>query len=233
MNAKLIFAKFARATRRDGLWKALQLTIGYLKPHSAENPESGFDARYGTNTDERVPLWDLKINSPNAQFGVRYEASDERVLEQTLNFMKEDPAKFTFIDLGCGKGRALLLAWKSGFKKILGVEFAPELAEIAEENLRKVGAVNASVIRADAADFSFPDEDFVAYLFNPFSAEVMRSVVDNLRRSKSKRRFVIYNSPYCAEVFDSSGFLTRMGYVPERQYPTIIWSSVEQTATNS
>jgi hypothetical protein len=44
---------------------------------------------------------------------------------------------FTFIDLGSGKGRALLMASAYPFKRIIGVEFMPELHRVAQENIRK------------------------------------------------------------------------------------------------
>ncbi|MBZ5489392.1 MAG: class I SAM-dependent methyltransferase [Acidobacteriia bacterium] len=47
---------------------------------------------------------------------------------------------FTFIDLGSGKGRALLMAAQYGFKRIIGVEFMPELHRVAQENIRKYTA---------------------------------------------------------------------------------------------
>jgi len=44
-----------------------------------------------------------------------------------MQAMPIDLSKFTFIDLGAGKGRALLMASDYLFQKIIGVEFMPEL----------------------------------------------------------------------------------------------------------
>jgi len=44
---------------------------------------------------------------------------------------------FTLIDLGSGKGRVLLMASDYPFKRIIGVEFMPELHRVAEGNIRK------------------------------------------------------------------------------------------------
>jgi SAM-dependent methyltransferase len=57
-------------------------------------------------------------------------ASQETVSQAALR-------DFTFIDLGSGKGRVLLMAAPYGFKKILGVEFMPEWHRVAQENIRK------------------------------------------------------------------------------------------------
>ncbi len=42
---------------------------------------------------------------------------------------------FTFIDLGSGKGRVLLMASEYPFQKIIGVEFMPELHRAAQKNI--------------------------------------------------------------------------------------------------
>src|SRR6185503_13873283 len=99
-----------------------------------------------------------------------------------------DFQNFTFIDLGSGKGRVLLMAAPYGFKKIMGVEFIPEWHRIAEQNIRKFTAQygTASAIESfcmDAREFQFPAEPLVVYLFNPFPEPVFAAVMDNLRRS--------------------------------------------------
>jgi hypothetical protein len=86
-----------------------------------------------------------------------------------------------------------------------------------------MGVSNASVIHADATEFSFPDGELVVYLFNPFTEEVMRKVVTNLQNSPAKKLYVIYTNPVCAGVFDSSGFLSRFGCPPAGRYPQMIW----------
>ena len=111
-----------------------------------------------------------------------------------------------------------------GCRKLIGVEFVPELADIARANLAKAGVRNAVIANTDAADFRFPSEDFVLYLFNPFSEEVMRRVLDNLREAFPAGGFRIYNNARCAELFESSTFLGRVGSVSGTRYPTLVWS---------
>ncbi len=61
----------------------------------------------------------------------------------------KDLREFTFIDLGSGKGRCLLMAAPYGFKKIIGVEYMPEWHRVAEENIRRFAESRAEV---------YPDE---------------------------------------------------------------------------
>jgi SAM-dependent methyltransferase len=95
---------------------------------------------------------------------------------------------FTFIDLGSGKGRVLLMAASYGFKRIIGVEFVPEWHRAAEENIRKFSAAHpgSSPIESicmDARDFEFPTGPLVVYLFNPFLESAFVAVMERLRKS--------------------------------------------------
>jgi SAM-dependent methyltransferase len=95
---------------------------------------------------------------------------------------------FTFVDLGSGKGRVLLMAAPYGFKRIIGVEYMPEWHHVAEENIRKFVADNEidAIIQnfcMDARDFDFPAGPLVVYLFNPFPEPILAGVLERLRQS--------------------------------------------------
>jgi precorrin-6B methylase 2 len=147
-------------------------------------------------------------------------------LEGALSLLGEELADFTFIDLGCGKGRVLVAASRMGFRRIVGVEFAPELADTARINLAKLGLKEVEIVQGDAAEYDFPDSNLVVYLFNPFSGEVLRGVVEKLRNLLTRRIFIVYNSPKCAEVLDSSGFLRRFGPPMATRWTIQIWERV-------
>lgn len=222
MNFQLLVGKIARRLHQDGVPATIRKLGAYLRRGRVADE---FDVRYGVDTGGIEPLWKFKILSRNVRFGVRYQPTNEQELTDAVNFLHEDPQTLTFIDLGCGKGRTLLVASKLGFKQVIGVEFARELVQIARVNLAKMGIVNATVIHGDAADFQSFSSDFVLYLYNPFSQEVMRRVVANLRESHSKRLFLIYSDPECADLLDSSGFLSRFGCPPGRNIQ--IWTAAK------
>lgn len=107
---------------------------------------------------------------------------------------------FTFIDLGAGKGRALLMASDYPFQQIIGVEFMPDLCQAAEENIASY-SVNSNdrqkcspieMVCLDACDFQFPAEPLVVYLFNPFSEPVFVKVLENLRLSVEQAPRPVY-----------------------------------------
>ena len=80
---------------------------GFLR--SSKDP---FDLIHHTDTGGISPVWELNADSANVQFGERYQAVNADWLQRALAFLNEDWPTFTFVDLGCGKGRALIVASK-------------------------------------------------------------------------------------------------------------------------
>jgi SAM-dependent methyltransferase len=95
---------------------------------------------------------------------------------------------YTFVDLGAGMGRAVLLAAEYPFRQAVGVELNPTLARIARRNTalwRKAGRARAPIriLCRDAVDFRFPASPCLAFLFNPFGAPVMRRLLGAMAAS--------------------------------------------------
>ena len=128
---------------------------------------------------------------------------------------------FTFVDLGSGKGRALLMAAQHGFRHITGVEFMPEWHRTAEENISKYAAScvaenrPAAMIESicmDARDFQFPAGPLVVYLFNPFPESTFVAVLENLRKSAEQAPrpvYIAYRFPEFAKLLAESGWLEK------------------------
>lgn len=124
---------------------------------------------------------------------------------------------FTFIDLGSGKGRVLLMAAPYGFKKIIGVEYMPEWHHVAEENIRKFVAehkIDAAIqnLCMDARDFEFPAGPLVVYLFNPFPEPILAAVLERLRQSlvKNPRPLVVaYRYPELEALLSNGEWLEK------------------------
>jgi SAM-dependent methyltransferase len=135
--------------------------------------------------------------------GHQYFPTEPWLFEQIMQALPIDFQNFTFVDLGSGKGRVLLMAAPYGFKKIMGVEFIPEWHRIAEQNIRKFTAQygTASAIESfcmDAREFDFPAGPLVVYLFNPFPEPVFAAVLGKLRQSvlaNPRPLFIAYRYP--------------------------------------
>lgn len=227
MDAQLLAVKTIRRLREVGVLAAIREALMHLR--SQESRIDEFDMKHGTDTCRSQRLWRLRIPSTNARFGRAYQPTGEEELMEALNFLGVDPQTFTFIDLGCGKGKTLLVASSLGFNQAIGVEFASELVTIAQENIRKLGINNADVLCLDAADFCFPAGNIVLYLFNPFSQEVMHKVIANLKEANYRNLYVIYKVASCAELFDGCGFLSRLDLIPGRT-SLKIWQGINDKA---
>ena len=123
-----------------------------------------------------------------------------------------DPTRSTFVDLGAGRGRVLILAARMGFRRVIGVELDLRLMSDAQRNVaRWSGSRRAqrqettiSVLHADAADFEWPTGPVLVSLFNPFGAETLRQVLERPRPQDRSGDdvFVAYFNPVHRHVFE-------------------------------
>jgi len=150
--------------------------------------------------------------------GHEYFATDPWLFEQIMQALPIRFEAFIFIDLGSGKGRSLMLASDYPFRRIVGVEYLPELHRSAELNLGRYSGEaqkcrRIECICQDARDFEFPDEPTVLYLFNPFPEPVFALVLEKLKVSleKSPRSFyVAYRYPEYAHLVASCEWLDKI-----------------------
>jgi len=95
------------------------------------------------------------------------------------------------LDLGSGMGRMVVFAAAEyPFRRVIGVEIASELHEIAQRNVarnRERLRSDVELVNKDVLDYSIPDDVTVAYLYKPFSGPVFQHVIDELERSIERR----------------------------------------------
>jgi SAM-dependent methyltransferase len=199
-----ILERFFAVTREQGVAAAIAGVASFARRTLRHTRRDAFDATLGTDTSSEVSLWRLKISSDNAKFGVKYQTLDPSLFLSALKMVPDDPEDLTFIDLGCGKGRTLILAGKCGFKRVIGVEFSPDLSAIARANISKVG-VCAEIVETDVAQFTYPNDNLLIYMYNPFGESVMRSVIQTLHNWHDcigKQAYVMYFNPVYHRLFD-------------------------------
>jgi SAM-dependent methyltransferase len=142
--------------------------------------------------------WDYRVDTTSANVGWRarligllnssYQPIEAEIFREIISAFTIAFAQYTFIDIGSGKGRALLLASEFPFRRIVGIELLPELHRIAEENIRKFANAQGSTlpleaICGDATEFEFPDEPLLIYFFHPLTEAGFRKVLSNLQLS--------------------------------------------------
>ena len=146
-----------------------------------------FDETYGVETAKFVQI--VPTDSPNSIHGSRYSPASESSVRWSIENCDLPIGETTFVDVGSGKGRVLIVASSYSFPRIVGVEYSPALVANCHDNLRKLGLEKrCEVVLADATDFTFPDGNLLAFLYNPFDATILRRVLANLAATKHETR---------------------------------------------
>ena len=162
-----------------------------------------FDARNGTDTSSIVMPWDLpSLAAANPQV-YHYETLPSAAIRAILGAVSVNIEAFVLVDLGCGKGRVLMVAAEFPFSQIVGVEIATELAQIARENVRSFRASQKAcreivILQGDARTYEFPLQPLVVFLFNPFGPQTLKCVCRNLKASLQRAprpAYMIYVNP--------------------------------------
>ena len=130
-----------------------------------------YDFEYRVNTTWARPSLSVRLREIFTRG--KYQPSEPQVFHAILERLGIGYERFTFLDLGRGKGRTLLMASYYPFRRIIGAEIVPELHAIAEANVasyrserKKCFAIETWL--GDAREFPFPAGPLVVYLFNPF-----------------------------------------------------------------
>ena len=163
--------------------------------------QAEFDARYGTDTGGIIPLTAFHVDNPVWVHGVRYGATSFQVFRDCLAALPEHPAgfkHFTFLDIGSGKGAALLYASHYDFRQILGVELVSALHRMQSGTFlctRLPGV--APYPSAWTPLISASDRPLILFANNPFSPGLMDRLLGAVRQGGTALSYLILNNcPY-------------------------------------
>jgi SAM-dependent methyltransferase len=171
------------------------------------------ERKYGINTigvDELDSLEDIGIDTSHAS---KYLPVDYFVLEKLMDYVKTLDDKKGFLDLGCGKGRALVVAAEYGFNPVIGLDFHPKLsseaAHLTGTLKERFPHTSFKVINNDAFYFEIPGNVSTIFLFNPFDEVIMSGVMGNILKSQRitpRTIRVLYANPVHKNLFIDEGF---------------------------
>lgn len=187
--------------------------------------DGGFDEEFGVDTGGVISLSDLDADGENWIYGLCYVASAAQLLDQVLRELPIRHEEFVFVDVGSGKGRALLVASHLPFKRVVGVELSPALHSIAVQNIGRYRnpaqqCRDLQSICADAARYTLPDDPTVLYMYRPFEDRVLAQVMDGLRASLARRPrevLVVYSNPEEGGALERAEFLKLLWSDPVRE----------------
>lgn len=185
--------------------KFLISKVGYRFVYHYLTQCVAFDLKNGTDTSLWVQNKDYPETTPHIDHGVCYQSCFTDEVVTALDFVsKRFPIdRATFFDIGCGKGKALMLARKYyGFKNAVGVEYNSDLLEIANKNIQKLQLDGIRLIHTDAQNFTDFSNINIVYMYHPFDAEIARKVKRNMEAS-GKPCILIYNNPWHVNIFEN------------------------------
>lgn len=216
--------RLVAALRRDGLRglgaEAARLINEFSRVPVALAAEYLFDLRRGIRTrgfvrNER-DLAGISVGGDPHY----YQPIGLPVLRRLVTTVPVEPEKTTFLDLGAGRGRAVILAAELGFGRVLGVELDGELAAEGAENVRRwrsgrrgrtSGAQEVDVIQGDAAACPLPEGPLLIALFNSFGPTTLRLLLGHLcdgRRRVEDPVYFAYINPVHEQTLEEFPRLT-------------------------
>jgi predicted RNA methylase len=179
-----------------------------------------FDRRCGISTGGEIT-----IESVHNEEAYWYQATTPYVFSAMISCLPSGViGQSTFIDVGCGKGRVLLMAAECGFREIDGVELSRDLYLAACDNVERYrssrqSSCRISVENIDACYYRIPNRTCVFFLYNPFGQSVMRhfaTLVEQSLVQSPRDLFVVYHNPEWRKIWDESPFFS--------QFAGNIWS---------
>ncbi|SHN87809.1 hypothetical protein [Bradyrhizobium erythrophlei] len=168
-----------------------------------------FDERHRVETAREEALGELGLSPNDAQRGNGvYRVTWDWLIEKALARLDIDFRRYTFIDYGSGKGKAMLIAARRPFKSIIGIEFARHLHEIAAANCQTYRNLDQKChsllpIFGDVLHYPLPPGPIICFMCNPFDHKTLRAVFNNWReryqRGEQEIRILYLNMRDIAE----------------------------------
>jgi len=199
-------------------------------------PIHPFDQMHGVDTSGLVPASKLVTGHANDEHVTAYYGVAPSILRALIAHWRESVppypiSSYTFLDIGAGKGRGLLVASEYRFRRVVGIELNPALAGVARQNVSQWKAAHDAdptaepiapidVLEQDALEFELPDAPTLLFLFHPFEAPVLRKLLRQIETQLGRRTAanqsevppldLIYVNAECVNVLDRHPAFTQL-----------------------
>jgi SAM-dependent methyltransferase len=204
-----------------------------------------FDMAHGIDTSGSVPAAECAPEAALAAQISPYGGSQPSIVRHGLGRIP-DHEHYAFIDLGCGKGRPLVVASEWPFCRLVGVEIAPKLAAVARANAAAIARryperTPIEIQVGDATAVVPPASSVVYFMYHPFGRALVSALVANIGRQVGeglRHAFFVYYNPVHGDVLDQSPRFTRwsaevvpyapgeLGFGPDLKDSLVIWQTV-------
>lgn len=146
--------------------------------------EEWYERRLGIRSAEYIQLPELGIHNSQCK---PYAPAEHRTLRRIMRRIDVRAGQDVFIDFGSGMGRVVVVAATFPFKRVIGVEIAPQLDAVARENVRRASPQlrchDIELIAVDANTYALPNDVTIIFIYNSFVGEILSNVLDNIRKS--------------------------------------------------
>jgi hypothetical protein len=205
-------------------------------------PQHPFDQIHGVETSGLIAAGNLITGHPNDSHVTAYYGVAPSILRTLIDLWRATnpphPIEhYTFIDIGAGKGRAMLIASELPYHQVIGIELNPTLADTAQLNLDHWLATHTADTTAapiapirlyeqDILTFDFPRTPTLAFLFHPFEAPVLKLFLRRIEARFAKKPGapapafdLLYVNAECRTILDRHPAFTRLFLGPVAMSP--------------
>jgi SAM-dependent methyltransferase len=203
------------------------------------------DKELGIETSGIVSAEDIHRDKKLNQLIIPYIGSQPSIVRTSLSALTTY-AEYTFVDYGCGKGRALVVASEFPFQRVVGLELSPILAATARSNASRVARrfsqrSPVEVVTGNACEYPLPSGKLTCFNYHAFGRELVSQMIRNFEAglaAHTPHMFFVYYNPVHFELFDASPAFKRfyaqqlpyhdseIGFGPDREDSVVIWQSV-------
>ena len=157
-----------------------------------------FDVIHRTNT--AMPVGQTRLfGSTQHKNQNRYVASTFQVLHSVLDFAASqvDITQCGFVDLGSGKGKALIAATKYSFGSIKGIDTSELMHQVATKNLKKLELDgHVQLLHQSATHPQLLPHERVIYFFNSFTGDILDQCLQAMSAApREGKGLLIYVNP--------------------------------------
>jgi len=154
--------KLIKLYKAGGLYRIIQEILNLF-----------FDLNFGVETRKR------KIYNSTEFFD--YMPSYKKTVTNALLYLKKNYQlkHYNFLDIGCGKGKTMILASKYSFKQITGYEIDKDVFSVLKKNINQKKFRNFKVYNK-SIKISEIENNSVIYFYNPFNEELSKRLFDEI-----------------------------------------------------
>ena len=163
------------------------------------------DIRRGVRTQKNFELSELGLPG---HLGNKYQPLGYRRLKEVIKLARILNPRSTFVDVGCGLGRPILVALEMGFQHAIGIDISSELIRACKKNTHN-RQTRVELFCCDSDDYNFPPGTLTIFLFNPFDQHRVAKLINKLRRIKY-RGLIIYFNPRHERIFKKKRLITEL-----------------------